>query len=94
MAEPALRQAYLEAMMEDPALGLEGFLRRAAAGEYGVLSRPEMLECLSGVERDTVASIYTRAGSHPGAAQDAERLIEERHSQIAELAARYAPVNG
>ena len=52
-----LRQAYLEAMLEDPGLGLEGFLRRAAAGEFGRLGREEVLEFLHQVEQDTVSSI-------------------------------------
>jgi len=86
-----LRQAYLEAMFEDPGLGLEGFLRQAVAGMFGTPSREELLEFLAGVERDTVASIYTRAAANPGAAADAERLIEERREHFAVLAGRYAP---
>lgn len=84
-----LREAYLDAMMEDPGLGLEGFLKRAASGQFGPQTKEDLLEFLRGVERDIVASVHTKAGANPGAAADAERLIEERREQIAALAARY-----
>jgi len=89
--EGALRQAYLETMLEDPGLGLEGFLRRAVGGEFGPVGREELLEFLHQVQQDTIAGIYTRASAHAEAAEEIERLVEERRERIAALAARYAP---
>jgi hypothetical protein len=85
-----LRTAYLEAMLEDPSLGLEGFLRQVAAGRYGPRERAEILEFLRGVERDIVGSIHTKAASSGATPEEVERLVEERRQHLAELAARYA----
>ena len=94
MGVDELREAYLEAMMDDPALGLEGFLRQVAEGQHGVHGSEEIREFLHTVERDIVGSIYTKAGANPGAAQDVERLIDERREEIANLIARYARDKG
>ena len=85
-----LREAYMEAMMDDPALGLEGFLRQVAEGRHGAQAPDEIRAFLHSVERDIVGSIHTKAGASPGAAQDAERLIDERREEIANLIERYA----
>ncbi len=90
MSLEELRAAYMEAMMEDPALGLQGFLRQVAEGQHGEHPPEEIRAFLHSVERDIVGSIHTRAGANPGAGSDAERLIEERREEIADLIARYA----
>ncbi len=87
----ALREAYREAMFEDPAMGLEGFLRRAAAGAYGPLTREAILDFLDETLRDTIGSIHTRAEASPEGAEEVERVIEERREAFARLAERYAP---
>ena len=86
-----LRRAYLESMLEDPGLGLEGFLRRAAAGEFGTLGRQDFLDFLDSVLRDTVASIHARAEATGAGSDEIEDRIEERREALAALAARYAP---
>lgn len=94
MSLQALRAAYMEAMMEDPSLGLEGFLRQVADGTHGTQSPEDIRAFLHAVERDIVASIHTRAGASPGAAQDMDRIIEERLQEIADLILRYASGKG
>jgi hypothetical protein len=88
---PGLREAYVELMLEDPGLGLEGFLRRAAAGEFGRFGRVDFLDFLDGVLRDTVASIHARAEASGAGVLEVEERIEERREALAALAARYAP---
>ena len=94
MSLQELREAYLDAMMEDPALGLEGFLRQVADGQHGTHGPEDIRAFLHAVERDIIGSIHTRAGASPGAAQDAERLMDERREEIADLIARYVQRKG
>jgi peptide subunit release factor 1 (eRF1) len=77
-------------MLDDPALGLEGFLREVAAGRHGRRERQEILDFLQGVERDILGSIQTRAAAGGQRAEEAERLSEECRERMAALAAKYA----
>jgi hypothetical protein len=91
MTPAGLRRAYLESMLDDPGLGLEGFLRRAAAGDFGRFGRQDIVDFLDEVLRDTVASIHARAEAMGASAEEIEERIEERRDALAALAARYAP---
>lgn len=88
-AEKPLADVYWDVMLEEP-LDLEPFVRRAAAGEWGLYSAAEVRDFLRQVEQDILGSIATRSGSMGVGPGVAEARAEETRQMIEDLIRRYA----
>jgi hypothetical protein len=83
-----LDELYWELQSGDEPIGLEEFTARAAAGEYGPVSRGELCGFLRAVEARLVRQLE-RADPGAHAAATPEELVEETRDWIAELIGRY-----
>jgi hypothetical protein len=81
----AIRDAYLEVMMEDPGSTLASFVDRVMHGEFGPQQTPDILEFLADIERDMIASIYVQLDAHPGLTELAQERIEQVRSDLTAL---------
>jgi hypothetical protein len=88
MTRRALSEIYWELQSETDPIGLEEFLDRAVAGEYGPVGREDLRACLEEVGARLVHRIERgEGGAHEAAARD--DLVEETRSWIEDLIARY-----
>jgi hypothetical protein len=87
-AADRLSEAYRDLQGEDPPVGLEEFLDRAVAGEFGPVTQEELRAFLGEVEEQLVARIERgEASAHEAAAGD--DLVEETRAWIDELATKF-----
>jgi hypothetical protein len=83
-----LAETYWELQGADDPIGLEEFVGRASAGEYGPVTKDDLRELLREAESRLVHQIEQgEASAHEAAAGD--DLIEETRSWIEELIARF-----
>ena len=83
-----LSEIYWDLQGEDPPVGLEEFLNRAVAGEYGPATREELRAFLGAVEERLLAGIERGEGSaHDAAARD--DLLDETRAWIDELVGKF-----
>lgn len=68
---------------------LEGFVRRAAQGEFGDVSPADITAFLREVEAVTIANIETKAMEGGPFAMMRDQVIEETRQQVAALIAQY-----
>ena len=83
-----LTDLYWELQTGDEAVGLEEFTTRAAAGEYGAVTRDDLRGFLRTVEQRLVRQLE-RADPGPHATATAEELVEETRGWIEDLIARF-----
>ncbi len=84
-----LSETYWELQTdEEQPIGLEEFLTRVVAGEYGPVTREELREFLRAVEERLVARIEQGEGSAHDAA-DREDLVDETRSWIDDLVTKF-----
>jgi hypothetical protein len=90
MAENAERLAdmYWELQTDEEPIGLEEFVQRACAGEYGAVEPGEVRAFLESVEERLVRQIEDGEGTaHDGAARD--DLVEETRAWIDDLLTKF-----
>jgi hypothetical protein len=82
-----LSETYWELQSDENPIGLEEFVGRAAAGEYGPVTKDDLRELLRDVEARLVHQIEEGETAHDAAAR--EELIEETRSWIDDLITRF-----
>ncbi|MCL6551959.1 MAG: hypothetical protein QN157_04270 [Armatimonadota bacterium] len=65
--------------------GLDEFVRRLKAGEFGEFPRAEVIAFLREIEATMVQNIQTKAMEHPRYAEMADQVSEETHQMFDEL---------
>jgi hypothetical protein len=83
-----LSEEYWDLQGADPPVGLEEFLDRAVAGEYGPVTREELRVFLAAVEERLVAGIERGEGSAHDAT-DRDDLVEETRAWIDDLTGKF-----
>ncbi|HEY8418040.1 MAG TPA: hypothetical protein VIK93_08410 [Limnochordales bacterium] len=87
MVEELMNRYWEIAMESGP--DLEGFVKRAAAGEFGPVTRQDITAFLREVEAITIANIETKASEGGPFASMRDQVIEETRAQITELIQKY-----
>lgn len=87
MVEELMNRYWDMAMESGP--DLEGFVKRAAAGEFGPVSRADITAFLREVEAITIANIETKASEGGVFARMKDEVIQETRAQIHELIEKY-----
>ncbi len=82
-----LSETYWELQTDENPMGLEEFVGRAAAGEYGPVTKAELAEFLRAVEARLVHQIEQGETAHDGAAR--EELIDETRAWIEDLITKF-----
>lgn len=82
-----LSEIYWELQTDAEPIGLEEFVQRAVAGQYGPVNRDELCAFLRAVEERLVHGIEAGETAHDGAARD--DLVEETHGWIDDLIAKF-----
>jgi hypothetical protein len=82
-----LTELYWELQTDDQPIGLEEFLNRAVAGDYGPVSREELRAFLREVEARLCDRIERGESAHDGAARD--DLVDETHGWIEDLVSKF-----
>ena len=83
-----LSDLYWELQAANEPAGLEEFTERAAAGEYGEVTREELRAFLQAVEERLVRQVERRKiGAHD--ALTSEELVDETRAWIADLTAKF-----
>ncbi len=82
-----LSETYWELQTDENPMGLEEFVGRAAAGEYGRVTKAELAEFLRAVETRLVHQIERGEETHDAAPR--EELIEETRSWIDDLITKF-----
>jgi hypothetical protein len=83
-----LSELYWELQTDEQPIGLEEFLNRAVAGDYGPVTREELRGFLREVETRLCDRIERGEGSaHDGAARD--ELVDETHGWIDDLVTKF-----
>ena len=83
-----LSDLYWELQAANEPVGLEEFTERAAAGEYGEVTREELRAFLQVVEERLVRQVERRkTGAHD--AVTAEEVVDETRAWIADLATKF-----
>lgn len=83
-----LLQKYWEVSMGG-APDLEGFVKRAAHGDFGDITKSDITAFLREVEAITIANIEAKADEGGPFAQMREQVIEETRGQVAALIEAY-----
>jgi hypothetical protein len=89
MAQPErFSDLYWELQTDEDPIGLEEFVNRAVAGDYGEVTRDELREFLRAVEERLVAQIEQGEGSaHDAVARD--EVVDETHAWIDDLVSKF-----
>lgn len=82
-----LSEIYRELQTDDDPIGLEEFVQRAVAGQYGPVGRDELCAFLRSVEERLVHRIEAEETAHDGAARD--DLVEETRGWIDDLITKF-----
>ena len=82
-----LSEAYADLQTEEQPIGLEEFVQRAVAGEYGPVTRDELCTFLRAVEERLVVRIEQGESAHDAAARD--ELIDETRAWIDDLVGKF-----
>jgi hypothetical protein len=82
-----LSETYWELQADENPIGLEEFVGRVAAGEYGPVTKAELREFLRTVEARLVHQIEQGETAHDGAAR--EELIDETRAWIEDLITKF-----
>jgi hypothetical protein len=83
-----LSEVYWDLQNEEQPMGLEEFVQRAVAGEYGPVSPDELRAFLRSVEERLIVQIQRRQGTaHEATA--GEELMEETRGWIEELIGKF-----
>jgi hypothetical protein len=82
-----LSDIYRDLEGSDPPVGLEEFVHRACAGEFGEVSRDDLRAFLETVEERLVRQIHEGETAHDEAAR--EELIDETRGWIEDLVSKY-----
>ncbi|HLT59338.1 MAG: hypothetical protein LOD91_05430 [Limnochordales bacterium] len=87
MVEELMNRYWDMAMESGP--DLEGFVKRAAQGDFGPVTPRDITAFLRQVEEITIANIETKASEGGVFARMKDQVIEETRAQISELVAKY-----
>jgi len=83
-----LSDVYWDLQSEEEPVGLEAFVQRVVAGEYGPVTRDELCTFLRAVEQRLVARIERGEGTvHAATARD--ELVDETRSWIDDLVGKF-----